>query len=286
MPANDPFLPKSISDFLNLFNDRRSSRAEKLLHQATQQISGTMDVFKNGVLHPRKEMGLDAQEANFLADTVADLGMQHNRPFKALDIGTFTGRSALAMAQAIQSNLPQGGRVISCDISDEFKELVETCWKEGGVRPLIDYRIADAKETIRELLNKGQENTFDLVFIDAEKTGYKDYYENALKLLRPGGKIILDNMLWSGHVAEEKYYKEGSPDFDPSAKTLHDLNEKIAGDHRVKATLLSIGDGTVVARKLDPKRFIRSGTSADYRAKVESDLLNAVDDIIQNPIAR
>jgi predicted O-methyltransferase YrrM len=153
-----------------------------------------------------------------------------------IEVGSFTGYSALSMALA----LPANGRIVALDVSKEFTDIARGYWKRAGVDRKIDLRLGPAQAALQKMI-KGGEGPFDLVFIDADKPGYDGYYEAALKLLRPGGVIALDNMLYSGEVAAAK----------PSgnAKALAALNAKIHGDSRVDMALASIGDGLMLARK-------------------------------------
>lgn len=157
---------------------------------------------------------------------------------KAIEIGTFTGFTALKIAQA----LPTGGKLICCDISEEWANIGKPYWKESGVADRIDLRIAPANATIEKLLSSGETGTFDFAFIDADKSGYDAYYEACLKLLRPGGLVALDNMLWSGRVADPL-------NNDDSTVAIRKLNEKISQDSRVEACLMTVGDGVMLARK-------------------------------------
>ncbi|MES2965408.1 MAG: class I SAM-dependent methyltransferase [Bdellovibrionota bacterium] len=157
---------------------------------------------------------------------------------KAIEIGTFTGYTALKIA----SGLPKGGRLVCCDISEEWASIGRPFWKEAGVSDRIDLRIAPALATLEGLLSSGEKESFDFAFIDADKTGYDSYYEACLKLLRPGGLIALDNMLWSGRVADPSNQ-------DESTVAIRKLNEKISKDPRVSACLITIGDGVMLARK-------------------------------------
>jgi predicted O-methyltransferase YrrM len=157
---------------------------------------------------------------------------------KALEIGTFTGYTALKMAQA----LPAGGQLICCDISEDWANIGRRYWDEADVASKIDLKIAPALQTLNALIANGEQGTFDFAFIDADKTGYDSYYEACLKLLRPGGLIVLDNMLWDGDVADLSVQ-------DDTTKALRHLNEKISNDSRVSSVLMTVGDGLMLARK-------------------------------------
>lgn len=157
---------------------------------------------------------------------------------RAIEIGTFTGYSALAVAAA----LPPGGKLICCDVSEEWTSVARRYWQEGGVADRIELHLAPALETLAALLRQGGAETFDLAFIDADKTNYDAYYEACLKLIRRGGAIALDNMLWSGKVADPSVH-------DDDTDALRALNAKIRDDRRVDACLLTVGDGVMLARK-------------------------------------
>jgi predicted O-methyltransferase YrrM len=157
---------------------------------------------------------------------------------RVLELGTFTGYSALAMALA----LPEGGRILACDLSEEWTAIAQRHWKAAGVADRIELRLAPAAETLAALKRDGRGGTFDLAFVDADKAGYPDYYEACLGLLRPGGVVVFDNTLWSGAVADESVN-------DADTVAIRTLNRRIRGDLRVDACLLSIGDGATVVRK-------------------------------------
>jgi predicted O-methyltransferase YrrM len=154
-----------------------------------------------------------------------------------VEIGTFTGYSALSVALA----MPADGKVVALDVSKEFTDRARGYWKEAGVEGKIDLRLGPGLDALDEMLQAG-EGLFDLAFIDADKTNYDGYYERVLKLLRTGGLVALDNMLWSGSVADPKI-----SDADTSA--LRALNAKIHADPRVDMALATVGDGVMLARK-------------------------------------
>jgi predicted O-methyltransferase YrrM len=164
---------------------------------------------------------------------------QSSNAKKALEIGTFTGYTALKVALA----LPEDGKLICCDISSDWPSIGKPFWNEAKVSKKIDLRIAPALDTLNGLINEGQSGTFDFAFIDADKTGYDSYYEACLKLLRPGGLIVLDNMLWDGAVADNSIQ-------DDTTKAIRKLNEKVSTDSRVNSCLLTVGDGLMLARKI------------------------------------
>jgi len=152
---------------------------------------------------------------------------------RALEIGVFTGYGALVIAQA----LPSDGRLIACDISDEWPSIGRPYWERAGVADRIDLRIAPALETLASL----ESGSIDLAFIDADKSNYANYYEACLRLVRPGGLIVLDNLLWGGKVAD--------PDIgDPDTQSLRQVGLRVIADTRVEAAMLAVGDGLMLAR--------------------------------------
>lgn len=157
---------------------------------------------------------------------------------RCVEVGTFTGYSALAVALA----LPDDGRITACDISEEWTQVARRYWVEAGVAGKIDLRLAPASETLDALIVGGAAGTIDFAFIDADKTGYDAYYERLLTLLRPGGLIVFDNVLWGGSVADPA---------DHSADTvaLRALNAKLATDQRIDLCMVPVGDGFSLCRK-------------------------------------
>jgi len=157
---------------------------------------------------------------------------------RVIEVGTFTGSGSLAMALA----LPEDGRIVACDVSAEWTAIGRKHWQQAGIAHKIDLRLAPAADTIAALLKEGLAERFDMAFIDADKTGYDTYYEGCLKLVRKGGLLVLDNMLWSGAVADPSVH-------DADTDALRALNLKIKDDGRVDFCLLSADDGILLARK-------------------------------------
>lgn len=157
---------------------------------------------------------------------------------KALEIGTFTGYTAMKVAAV----LPESGKLICCDVSEEWTNIGKKFWDEAKLSKKIDLRLAPAIETLNGLISDGQAGSFDFAFIDADKKGYDGYYEACLKLLRPGGLIVLDNMLWDGAVADPSVQ-------DDTTKAIRAMNEKVSRDPRVNSCLLTVGDGLMLAYK-------------------------------------
>jgi caffeoyl-CoA O-methyltransferase len=157
---------------------------------------------------------------------------------RTLEVGVFTGYSSTVVALA----LPADGRVVACDVSQEWTSIARRYWREAGVEQKIDLHLRPALTTLDALLVDGQAGSFDFAFIDADKTSYDAYYERCLTLVRPGGLIAIDNTLWSGAVADPR-------DQNASTRAIRELNAKVAADSRVSACLVPIGDGLYLARK-------------------------------------
>jgi predicted O-methyltransferase YrrM len=157
---------------------------------------------------------------------------------RAIEVGTFYGYSALWVALA----LPAEGKVVTCDVNADWTAVAKRYWDEAGVGGKIDLRLGPASETLRTLEREGGAGRYDLSFIDADKAGYDDYYERSLRLLRAGGIVVFDNVLWSGRVIDASAS-------DEDTRALRALNAKIARDERVDMVMLPVGDGMTVARK-------------------------------------
>jgi predicted O-methyltransferase YrrM len=183
--------------------------------------------------HPNSRFQIPPEQGQLLQLLIRMTGAH-----RAIEVGVFTGYSSLAMALA----LPPDGRIVACDISEEYTRTARRYWAEAGVAGKIDLRIAPAQETLDDLIASGDSGTFDFAFIDADKTGYPRYYEQCLNLIRSGGVIALDNMLSRGRVLDATTQ-------DPDVATLRKMNEFIRGDDRVDALLLPLGDGLTLAVK-------------------------------------
>ena len=181
---------------------------------------------------PQAGMQIGPDQAALLALLARSIGAR-----RAIEIGTFTGYSALAVASA----LPTDGLLVCCDINAEWTAIARRYWAEAGVDGRIDLRLAPALDTLADLAAESAE-PFDFAFIDADKSAYDAYYEACLALLRPGGLIALDNMLWSGRVADTTVT-------DADTVALRALNAKLLADTRVDAALLTVGDGVMLVRK-------------------------------------
>lgn len=181
--------------------------------------------------HPESQMQIAPEQGQFMSLLVRMLGASD-----ILEIGVFTGYSSTAMALS----MPVGGRLVACDVSEEYTQVARRYWKEAGVSDRIDLRIAPAMDSLAELMAEGR--TFDFAFIDADKKQYDLYYERTLELLRPGGVVALDNMLRGGRVVDPDVNDEGTV-------AIRALNEKIYSDDRVDFSLVPIADGVTLARK-------------------------------------
>jgi len=182
---------------------------------------------------PMAGMQISPEQGQFMGLLAELIGAR-----RAIEVGTFTGYSALCVAQA----LPADGKLIACDISEEFTSVARRYWAKSGIADRIELRLAPALDTLKSLLSGGGAGSFDFAFIDADKTQYDAYYEAILKLLRPGGLVTIDNVLWSGAVADGRKR-------DADTVALRALNEKLKTDKRITLSMLPIGDGLTLARK-------------------------------------
>ncbi|MEH2081978.1 MAG: class I SAM-dependent methyltransferase [Nostoc sp.] len=183
--------------------------------------------------HPRGGMQISPEQGQFMRLLVQLIAAK-----KTLEVGVFTGYSSLSVALA----LPADGKIIACDVSEEFTAIARRYWQEAGVADKIALQLAPALETLDRLLATGQAETFDFAFIDADKENYDAYYERSLQLVRPGGLIAIDNVLWSGQVAQEQNQ-------DESTQAIRALNHKLHHDERITLSVLPIGDGLTLAIK-------------------------------------
>ena len=183
--------------------------------------------------HPMARMLSSQEQGQFMALLVRLMNAKY-----IVEVGVFTGYSALWMAEA----LPADGRLFACDSSQEYTDIGKPFWKEAAVDHKIDLRIGDARTSLRDLMAEGLASHIDLAFIDADKTGYIDYYESLLDLLRPGGLIMVDNVFWDGAVA--------NPDIvDEDTLALRKFNLHVKNDHRVDLAMLPLADGLSLLRK-------------------------------------
>lgn len=214
MAGRAPFLPDKIARYMSEHAVREPEILREL-RAATQKV-------------PMSGMQIGADQGNFMQLLVQAIGAK-----RCLEIGTYTGYSALAVALA----LPEDGHVICCDINAQYTALAQRFWKKAGMEKKIELRLAPALETLKTL--KGP---FDFVFIDADKTNYANYYEAGLPMVRRGGIIAIDNTLWSGWVADPNQK-------DADTVALRAFNDKLQADERVTLAMLSIGDGLTLALK-------------------------------------
>ncbi|HEY9795039.1 MAG TPA: class I SAM-dependent methyltransferase, partial [Leptolyngbyaceae cyanobacterium] len=182
---------------------------------------------------PNAMMQIAPEQGQFMALLVQLLGAT-----KTLEVGVFTGYSSLCVALS----LPPNGKIVACDVSEEYTAIARRYWEAAGVADKIDLRLAPALETLDELLAAGLAGTFDFAFIDADKRNYEGYYERSLQLIRPGGLIAIDNVLWSGRVAEPQAQ-------DNQTQVLRALNEKLHHDKRITLSMVPIADGLTLALK-------------------------------------
>jgi predicted O-methyltransferase YrrM len=217
--ANRSFLPESVDDYLRTVVAKESPVLQRLRAETARLPQGGMQI--------------GADQGVLLAFLARFVGAR-----RAIEIGTFTGYSALCVASA----LPADGRLVCCDVNEEWTAIARRYWALAGLADRIELRLQPAQETLALLLRDGGAGTFDFAFIDADKTGYDAYYEACLSLLRRGGMIAIDNVLWGGAVADPASTTDDT-------KALRALNVKIRDDARVDACLLSVGDGVMLARK-------------------------------------
>ena len=182
--------------------------------------------------HPRARMQISPEQGQFMALLVKLIGAR-----RCIEVGVFTGYSALSVALA----LPADGYVLACDVSAEYTTIGQPYWARADVAQKIDLRLAPARETLDACLAAGEAGSYDFAFIDADKSGYDDYYERCLRLLRHGGLIAIDNVLWGGAVAQ--------PAADEDTRALQALNDKLHHDERIELSMLPLGDGLSLARK-------------------------------------
>ncbi len=218
MASRNPFFAEKIARYV-LEHSVREAEVLRELREATAS-------------NPHAGMQIGADQGQFMALLVQAIGAR-----RCLEIGTFTGYSALAVALA----LPDDGHIVCCDISEEWTSIARRFWKKAGVEHKISLKIAPALETLDEILQT-EKSKFDFVFIDADKQNYLNYYERSLALVRRGGLIAVDNTLWSGAVADAKAR-------DATTRALRSFNDKLHQDSRIALSLLPIGDGLTLALK-------------------------------------
>ena len=209
----------NLSEYLQQVSVRETAVLKQLREETEKQ--------------PMAMMQIAPEQGQFMALLVLLMGAK-----KTLDIGVFTGYSALVVALA----LPSDGQVIACDVNEETTQIAQQFWEKAGVAHKIVLRLATALETLEQLIAEGQNNTFDFAFIDADKSNYDNYYEKALWLVKPGGLIAIDNVLWGGKVADSDVK-------DNRTQKIRNFNQKLHEDPRIVLSMLPIADGLTLALK-------------------------------------
>lgn len=233
-PATLVLLGSSLFFFMGRDNNLIDPAAiEYILKNSVREPDILARLREETASHPNARYQIPPEQGQFLQLLIRMMGAR-----RTLEVGVFTGYSSLAVALA----LPPDGRIVACDISEEFTSIARRYWAEAGVSGKIDLRIAPAADTLDGLIQSGQSGTFDFAFIDADKSGYPRYYEQCLALIRSGGLIALDNMLFSGRVIDES-------DRSDDAVALRKINRLIHQDDRVDAVLLPFADGLTLAVK-------------------------------------
>jgi caffeoyl-CoA O-methyltransferase len=200
---------------------RYGARQDDLLERLAGETAGLGEVSR---------MEIAPEEGALLTLLAKSIGARH-----AIEVGTFTGYSSIAIARGLRTD----GRLLTCDVNEEWTAIARRYWREAGLEGRIDLRLGPAVDTIRSL---PEDEAFDFAFIDADKESYATYYEEILKRLRRGGLLVVDNVLWGGSVANPE--KQGT-----SVRAIRALNEKIAEDRRVDVAMLPVSDGVTIVRK-------------------------------------
>ena len=219
MSSKTIFLNQPIYDYLCDVSLREQEVMRLLRHETAELEMAVMQIAP--------------EQGQFMTLLVQLLGVR-----KAIEVGTFTGYSALAIAMG----LPEDGSLIACDISDEWTAIGKRYWQLAGQSDKINLRLAPAIETLDDLLNNDQAGEFDFAFIDADKQNYLNYFERCLQLLRPGGLIVMDNVLWGGSVVDVENQK-------PDTCAIRDFNLFVKNDARIDISMIPVGDGLSLIRK-------------------------------------
>ena len=220
MPNKFLSLTEQLDDYIVSVSRREADVLRRLREETTR--------------HPQAQMQISPEQGQFTALLVQLMGAK-----RTLEVGVFTGYSSLCTALA----LPADGQIIACDISEEYTQIARRYWVEAGVADKITLHLGPARATLDELLREGQAETFDFAFIDADKENYVSYYEQALRLVRAGGLIVIDNVLWKGRVADPA-------DQEKDTVAIRRLNEKLHRDERISLSLVPFADGITLALKL------------------------------------
>ena len=219
MSARPTALTEALHDYLLAHGVRESAVMRRLREETARHEMGRMQI--------------SAEQGALMALLVQATGAK-----RALEIGVFTGYSALVVADAMGAD----GRLTALDVNADYTEIARRFWAEAGLAEGIELRLGDARESLAALRKEGLDGTYDFAFIDADKSGYDIYYEQCLALVRPGGLILIDNTFYMGRIAEPERWQE-------SGAVVDALNKKIKGDERVTIVMLPIGDGLTICRK-------------------------------------
>jgi predicted O-methyltransferase YrrM len=213
----------NLDETLNRYIKEHSAREHPVLAELRAATAGI----------PHAGMQISPEQGQLMALLVKILGAR-----RTIEVGVFTGYSSLAVALA----LPADGRVVACDVSEEWTRVARRFWEKAGVAAKVDLRLAPALETLDQLLAAGEAGRYDFAFIDADKGNYDGYYERCLKLLRSGGLAAVDNTLWNGWVADPAHTEDDT-------RAIRAFNEKLRADDRIDLSLVPIGDGLTLARR-------------------------------------
>ena len=219
MSARPTALTEALHDYLLAHGVRESAVMRRLREETARHAMGMMQI--------------SAEQGALMALLVQATGAK-----RALEIGVFTGYSALVVADAMGAD----GRLTALDVNADYTEIARRFWAEAGLAEGIELRLGDARDSLAVLRREGLDGTYDFAFIDADKSGYDIYYEQCLALVRPGGLILIDNTFYMGRIAEPERWQE-------SGAVVDALNRKIKGDERVTMVMLPIGDGLTICRK-------------------------------------
>lgn len=219
MSSRNNNIPEALYDYI-LNNTLRDRPELKALRDETADM-------------PAAGMQISPDQGQFMALLVKATAAK-----RTIEVGTFTGYSALVVAQA----LPADGMLVACDVSDEFTSVGKPHWEKAGVADRIDLRLGPAVETLDAMIAAGEAGQYDMAFIDADKENYPAYYERCLTLLRTGGLILVDNVLWGGRVADPA-------EQDETTQAIRDLTKRMHADERIDFSLLPVGDGLSLAVK-------------------------------------
>ena len=210
------------------------SLRDYLINVSEKEPSVLKDLREETLKLDEFQMQISPEQGSFLSFLVNLINAKHT-----LDIGVFTGYSSLVVAL----QLPQNGYVTACDTNEEWTEIAQKYWKAAEVEDKIDLHLARAVETLEKLISNGNEGLYDFSFIDADKINYQHYFEQSLILVRKGGVIAIDNVLWGGRVLDNS-------DTDPATRAIREFNSRLYKDERVAISMIPIGDGLTLAQKL------------------------------------